>query len=332
MTVHTRSFLKQSFARHFFEKNLTTLNLSGFAVSSCRVKPVRLSKRSGKSVVEFKLGLLGEERRTSVSKTIVGELRPDNHGQRIFNLLSELSQNGFDSKSTLKVCKPLAYFPEWNLLLRSRVEGRELSAMLGSDNMLLHAHLTHVAGWLAKLHSTNVDRVERFTVGDEEKIALDRLQRLSHAYRCYAEDLRDLTSRVLAEKGTVDPDKFTLIHGDLHPKNILVNDPSLTVIDFDHACIFDPAKDVGYFLAELFIQLTIRRKTYELGLDPGKLRDFFVKAYSPKLSGAFRRRIAAYEASSYLEHANYCLLMGKFDPLDFEHWLHEAEECFGSEA
>ncbi len=282
-------------------------------------------------MVEFKLGLLGEERRRSMTKTIVGELRPDNHGQRIFNLLSELRQNGFDSKSDLKVCEPLAYFPEWNLLLRSRVDGRELSTILASDNRLLHVYVTHVAEWVAKLHSTSVDRVERFTVRNEEKIAHDRLQRLSHAYRRYAEDLRDLTSRVLAEKRTVHRDKFTLIHGDLHPKNILVNDPSLTVIDFDHACIFDPAKDVGYFLAELFIQLTIRRKTYELGLEPRKLRDFFVKAYSSKLSGAFPRRIAAYEASSYLEHANYCLLMGKFDQLDFEHWLHEAEECFGSE-
>ncbi len=283
-------------------------------------------------MVEFELGLLGEERRTSVSKTIVGELRPDNHGQRIFNLLSELRQNGFDSESDLKVCEPLAYFPEWNLLLRSRVDGRELSTILASDNMLLHAYLTRVAEWLVKLHSTSVDGVEKFTIRDEEKIAHDRLQRLSHAYRSYAEDLRHLTSRVLSEKRSVDPDKFTLIHGDLHPKNILVDNPSLTVIDFDHACIFDPAKDVGYFLAELFIQLTIRRKTYELGLDPRKLRDFFVKAYSPKLSGAFRRRIAAYEVSSYLEHANYCLLMGKFDLLDFEHWLHEAEECIGSEA
>lgn len=333
MTVHTRSFLKQSFSRQFFEKNLTTLNLSGFAISSCRVRPVKLSKRSGKSVLEFTLGLIDECRqKKSMSKTIVGELRPDDHGRQTFNLLSELSQNGFDSQSDLKVCEPLAYFPEWNLLLRSKVSGRELSTILASDNKLLDAYLKHVAEWIAKLHSTSVDKVEAVTVRDEEKIADDRLQRLSHAYRNHADNLRGLTDRVLAEKRTVDPGQFTLIHGDLHPKNILVNDSSLTVIDFDHACIFDPAKDIGYFLAELFIQLTIRRKTYELGLDHKILRDFFVKTYSPNLSLAFDRRIAAYEASSYLEHANYCLLMGKIDPFDFEHWLNEAEKCLGTEA
>lgn len=301
-------------------------NLSEFTISECKIRPVKLSKRNGKSVIEFGLRILSNSNQKQLSKSIVGEFRPDDRGEYVFSLLQELRLRGFDADNPLKVCEPVAYFPEWNLLLRSKANGVQLAKMLARSERSLKLYLTWAAKWLAKLHRTRVNHTRTFSVKEEEKILDSWAQRL---------DLRpslrgnagNMKNRIVEKIRPIQPESFTLIHGDFHPKNIFVDHDSLTTIDFDHSCIFDPARDLGYFIAELFVQRALRKRRYETPQIAAGLRQHFVSEYARRMSRRFLDRVASYEAGSYLEHLNYRVLMGEFDLLDFRHWLCEAEKC-----
>ncbi len=319
-------FLKHSFAQRFFEQNIVLQDLSEFTISKCKIRPVKLSKRNGKSVIEFGLQILSKSNRQHLSKSIVGEFRPDDRGEYVFNLLQELRLNGFDADNPLKVCEPVAYFPEWNLLIRSKANGVQLSKMLARSDGSLKSYLMWAAKWLAKLHRTRVTHTRRFSMKEEEEI-LDSWARRLDLRPSLRGNVGNMKNRIVERIRPVHPESFTLIHGDFHPKNIFVDHVSLTAIDFDHSCIFDPAKDLGYFIAELFVQRALKKRRYETALEAVGLRQHFVSEYAGRMSREFLDRVASYEASSYLEHLNYRVLMGEFDLLDFRHWLCEAEKC-----
>jgi aminoglycoside phosphotransferase (APT) family kinase protein len=233
---------------------------------------------------------------------------------------------GFDADNPLKVCEPVAYFPEWNLLLRSKANGVQLAKMLARSRGSLKLYLTRAAKWLAKLHRTRTSHTRGFSVKEEEEI-LDGWARRLDMRMSLRGIVGDMKNRIVEGIRPVQPESFTLIHGDFHPKNIFVDSASLTAIDFDQSCIFDPAKDVGYFIAEFFVQRALKKRRYERAPDALGLREHFVSEYAGRMSREFLDRVASYEASSYLEHLNYRVLMGEFDLLDFRHWLGEAEKC-----
>jgi len=301
-------------------------NLSEFTISKCTIRPVKLSKRKGKSVIEFGLQILSKSNQQRLSKSVVGEFRPDDRGEYVFNLLQELRLRGFDADNPLKVCEPVAYFPEWNLLLRSKATGVQLAKMLARSEGSLKLYLTRAGKWLAKLHRTRVTHTRRFSVKEEEEILDSWAQRLD-IRPSLGGSVGNMKNRIVERIRPVEPESFTLTHGDFHPKNIFVDSDSLTAIDFDQSCIFDPARDVGYFIAELFVQMALKKRRYETALNAVRLREHFVREYARRMSREFLDRVASYEASSYLEHLNYRVLMGEFDLPDFRHWLREAEIC-----
>jgi aminoglycoside phosphotransferase (APT) family kinase protein len=70
-----------------------------------------------------------------------------------------------------------------------------------------------------------------------------------------------MTCHVILQLGTSDD--FVLVHGDYHPKNIIIGQDKMqdistlfiSVIDFGNAMLFSPAFDVGYFLEQFQNQL-----------------------------------------------------------------------------
>ncbi len=277
-------------------------------------------------MIEFELRLRNRHGQRQMSRSIVGEFRPDDRGGDVFNLLQELRINGFDGDNSLRICEPVAYFPEWNLLLRSKASGTQLSRILAARDGSLEPHLRHAGRWLAKLHGTRVTHARRFNLRVEDLLN-NWVKRLSQLCPSLTYNLHNVRNNISERIKDIRPQSSTLVHGDFHPKNIFVGEAHLTAIDFDHSCIFEPARDLGYFVAELFVQRALKKRRYDTASDATVMRQCFLSEYAPRLSGELLDRIALHEASSYLEHLNYCALMGEFDPFDFRHWLSEAEEC-----
>jgi thiamine kinase-like enzyme len=98
------------------------------------------------------------------------------------------------------------------------------------------------------------------------------------------------------------------------------------VIDFEQSCIFDPAKDLGYFIS----YLTMKKRKYNLSLNIEVLQKRFLDKYTSEMSTTEPlERIDIYKARSYLQHLHfrYWTLNKKLDLIDFEYWVNKAEDC-----
>ena len=68
-----------------------------------------------------------------------------------------------------------------------------------------------------------------------------------------------------------------LVHGDYSPKNILVNDSSVVLLDFEVGHYGDPAFDLGFFLTHLHIKTLISGSRFN---EYTELIDQFWQSYS----------------------------------------------------
>ncbi|WP_018526608.1 adenylyltransferase/cytidyltransferase family protein [Alkalispirochaeta alkalica] len=69
--------------------------------------------------------------------------------------------------------------------------------------------------------------------------------------------------------------KSVLLHGDFAPKNILVWTRGVLFIDFEESGYSDPALDIGYFIAHIFIHGIISNNSFLI-----EMTDFMIKRYA----------------------------------------------------
>ncbi len=94
---------------------------------------------------------------------------------------------------------------------------------------------------------------ERF----EDRTVFDEL-RLDPYYRTVAAkhaDVKSQIERLVAESGEI---RAALVHGDYSPKNMLVREGKIFLIDFEGVHWGDPSFDTGFFLNHLFLKAFYR--------------------------------------------------------------------------
>jgi 5-methylthioribose kinase len=98
---------------------------------------------------------------------------------------------------------------------------------------------------------------------------------IAHAHA----DLKPQVDSLIAEMGRTD-DERTLVLGDFSPKNILVHQNGLILLDFECAHAGDPAFDLGFFLTHLLLK-RIRAAATDRSLASGfaKLATLFLGTY-----------------------------------------------------
>ena len=327
-----KQLLNAEFAADFFEQNLPGLNLGRFKLLRCETTPLKLSKTGGKSVLQFTLLLEHKAGARPVSKTIIGAWRPDGRNERVFLLLQKLWQKGFDGKHRNKICEPIAYMGKWNLLLTSKAHGVELEQMLANGNGSFEPAFARTAKWLARLHQTKLAEVRRYSVREDQRALDGWSEHLRRLYPELTERLHDLVEQILVVEESTTPNDFVLTHGDFHPENIFVGENEVTATDFERSLVFDPAADLGYFIAQVVMKT--RRGKYQGSLkkNVGVLRRLFLEEYAKEMGTNAGERVPGYEARAYLEilHYIYWGLGVKADPADFELWLKQAENCLHS--
>jgi hypothetical protein len=327
-------FLNESFVSNLFEvRVLPRLNLSEFRILKCEIN--RLKSRRRKPAIEFRLWLNNKNnndnhKQQQTSINLVGKWRNDELLKETFDLLQELWSKGFQSGDDdyLKISKPIAYFPDYNLMLASKANGIELGKMLmEGDASVLENYIIQAASWLAKLHNIDVRSGRAFSLETEEAKLRHWSEHLCFLYPDFAEKISNLFSLILDKERSLDSKCFGLIHGDYNPNNIFVDGNDITVIDFEQSCIFDPAFDLGYFIAKL---ISAKRK-YNLPLDVDDLEKRFLDKYTAKISIEPLKRVGLYKARSFLQHLHFRYWTGrshhKPDQLDCQYWINKTEEC-----
>jgi thiamine kinase-like enzyme len=325
---------------------LPGLNLK-FEISKCTINPLKVSRKGGIATIEYQLTqkLGGQSKGELISKTLVGKWRRDGRLKQVFdNLMILWSQgpwkegsHGSDMRSRQRICQPIAYFSDYNFMLTSSANGVLLENFLkdGDNNPnVLETAVIQSAKWLANLHSMAAARGQNiFSLKDEEEKLSKSYEHLSALYPAFAARIQKVLLYILDEQKKLEPKDFVFVHGDFHPLNILVEGSHLTVVDFEYSCVFDPAKDLGYFLSYLLM----RKEKYGLSLDIEELQQVFLRKYFEEMSlttevpaiAASIERLELYKARSYLQHLHfrYWTLKRRLDESYLRHWVAEAEKC-----
>jgi 5-methylthioribose kinase len=153
---------------------------------------------------------------------------------------------------------------------------------------------------LGRIHSATVNHAALKGQFAETEV-FDQL-RLDPFYRTIAKVHPGIASRMAALIVSMnDPPTRCLVLGDFSPKNILIHEHGLTLVDFETAHSGDPAFDLGFFLSHLLLK-TIRaaRQSDDKRAAAApyfQLIDTFREAYSSRFLGedpTLDRRTAAH--------------------------------------
>jgi 5-methylthioribose kinase len=144
--------------------------------------------------------------------------------------------------------------------------------------------------------------------------------RVDPYYRTIARSDPDLAPRIDALIAAMDrpDDERTIVLGDFSPKNILVHQGGLILLDFECAHVGDPTFDLGFFLSHLLLK-TIRAAANDPGLAArfsGLTRDFWCAYLARRNLSAVARAVLVRRACAHTAACCWARVDGK-SPVEY---------------
>jgi hypothetical protein len=234
-----------------FQTALSRIHPGRLILVHCRPKVLR--KRLGsRQVIIYRLILLHETGPKTRSLQLVGKRYADGaEGEKAFGLMEQLWNGGFGEGNRFKIPKPLCYLPDFKLLIQERAHGTLLPKYLGRADDAASSRAKMVARWLAKLHQLDGMPEGIGSPADDETSINNFAYHLGQRHPHLASRLEDLASSICERIACPAGLPLRTVHGDFHPENIFVTQDTVTVIDFDNICQSDPARDLGYIIAQM---------------------------------------------------------------------------------
>jgi hypothetical protein len=245
-------------------------------------------------------------------RTVMGKVYAGDEGARVYDTLQRLWASGF-SAGPLTVPRPIAYDPDWRILVTSRARGVMLRQLLLAprDRTDTLAHPTGVsdlctaversAEWLVKLHTSGVTGRRWYTFDRHLQRLAFCQGRLVDVYPEATSPLAAVLARIEARGRALSAWEAAPTHHDFSPDNVVLDGSQLSAVDFDEFCHYDPLFDVAHFVVHLRL----------LGLTfCGMLRRFdelairFKMAYEAQAKEYSAARVQLYEAITYLKLAH----------------------------
>ncbi|MBI4499375.1 MAG: phosphotransferase [Chloroflexi bacterium] len=264
------------------------------------------TKKLRKLIVEYRLRAHHAAQTDAVEELpVIGKAYARDRGAYAYAVMAALHARGFSADRGCAVPRPLAYLPEWRVLLQGKALGVQLSSLLYHPDRG-PAGAGQAARWLARLHQSALP--EELAPRAEPRDGLEDYGRdLAAAYPGQRRSVQDLLTRLTDLLG--EPSRETLVptHGDYHPKNIFLDGPTVTVIDFDTFALGEPARDLGYFLAQCAIMAYHKRGSFAPALAPIQA---FLEGYRAAGLDPDLRRAARYVARAFFQSLHYelCVL------------------------
>jgi len=164
-----------------------------------------------------------------------------------YDIYNALSKNISKERSNLRIARTMAYSREHRMLLLEPVAGHRLADLASRERV---NGFRRFGAALAALHSLPVpDALLPFT-----RLNPERLQKAAEIIGRARPDVAALATNVareLIERRDGLSDQQVCLHGDVHPKNGIIQNDCLTLIDLDQAGTGPAAADLGSLLAAL---------------------------------------------------------------------------------
>ena len=221
---------------------------------------------------------------------------------RALELMRALWRGGFGEDRALTIPEPLALVPDPPTLLQAEAAGQTLECWL--DDPLPAIGAVGLAGrWLAKLHAFDVSNLPPLRAVDEGAKLRACAERIGATYRGSSKRSHALAERLISLLAVLDAEGPVLTHGDFQAGNIIVAENVVAGIDFDHAALAPPARDIGYFAAQAVTRMYVRTNSMTTGWPwAAALREEYLR-HRPDGDAGFR----AYFARTLLEVLYYRL-------------------------
>lgn len=173
---------------------------------------------------------------------VVAKFCSSDRGPRTFANMMQLWNSSFGQRRTPPgLPQPLDFLPECGALIMQRLDGRPLAECRSTGLAQFEASLN----LLAELHRSDVKpeirRSSRAIVRSAER-KVERIAELAPNHAVLAKEVADAINAARVKERELVPS-----HGDFSPRNVLVGEGRLTLIDWDRLQLADPARDVVYF-------------------------------------------------------------------------------------
>lgn len=252
-----------------------------------------------------KLGKPLFEVEDETGERIIGKVARPSRGETLFKALHMLWDAGFRPPHEFTVVRPIAWFPERDLLLQERAPGLELMHKITQQSADADESTRRTAQWLAALHRCEGLDAQRWHESPDRWIdwstqlqqkapwAAERIAALERACREF-----------LASRGD---DDLVPCHGDFHPMNMFIaDDGRLTAIDIDKFGVRERVDEVGYCLGQTAFMCYMRMNTIEGTRD---LRRLFLDEYE-RASGTSlnHQALGGFMAATVIKNLHFTLV------------------------
>ncbi|HEX6827564.1 MAG TPA: hypothetical protein VF104_01145, partial [Burkholderiales bacterium] len=152
--------------------------------------------------------------------TLIGKARASHRPETVYQRQLALTAAGFgeDSADGISVPDALACFPELNLWLQHKVEGRPATQLL--DEPDAGALVARIAEAARKVHGCHVTTKRAHSMADEIRILRERLPAVAAGEPRWASRIGSLLAACDRLAATVPPPAATGIHRDFYPDQV----------------------------------------------------------------------------------------------------------------
>jgi hypothetical protein len=173
------------------------------------------------------------------------KLQDGDEGRRSVATLRAV-RRGIAEHGSLRLPDAVGYLPEHHLALFSPAPGRPLHQL---DRAAVPAAMGALGAALSVLHAQPTEGFAAFT-----RLEPDQVAAAGHLVTAARPDLVPVTEALLGVllRTAPPPGPPVLLHGDLHPKNVLVHDSGVSLVDLDQAGVGAAAAELGGTLARLW--------------------------------------------------------------------------------
>ena len=181
-------------------------------------------------------------------------------GEAAWDAMVALWQHQAPWSHAVRLAEPLAYLADERILVQGPVPGdlllKDLARVAIADGDVgLHgrfrAELAATAKGIAAVHGSGVTYGRTDTIEDELDKVREVVDRLAASAPELAEAAQPLVGCLAGLARETDPDPVVPCHHDFRPAQVLLDGEGVSFVDFDGACMGEPALDLGRFRAKL---------------------------------------------------------------------------------
>lgn len=193
-----------------------------------------------------------ENNHNSKQQTFIayGKTSYNHSGATNYQLMCQLWENPACREQRLNIPEPLLYHSELRTFWQSGVPGLMLSELQHQPTAFIQS-VESVGKQLGLLHQCPLLGCEC----RNQTVHLQELNRVKQMLNKFNAPAKNKVLQLINQLENLLPldssGRFVTLHGDLHLKNILVDNGKIYLIDLDNVCMGSPLEDLGSFIAAI---------------------------------------------------------------------------------